>query len=101
MQQLSGINVLVYYAPHTLTTNVGMKYEPALQVGAGLAVTYWVFSFVGIYYIDKIGRRPPLTWGALVCAICFLCVSYTTDQPFNMSTTDGANLHRPACFRKI
>lgn len=40
MQQLSGINVLVYYAPHTLTTDVGLSYEPSLQVGAGLAVTY-------------------------------------------------------------
>lgn len=37
MQQLSGINVLVCYALHTLTTNVGLSYETALQVGAGLA----------------------------------------------------------------
>ncbi|KAL4896720.1 general substrate transporter [Aspergillus ambiguus] len=73
MQQLSGINVLVYYAPHTLTTDVGMDYMPSLHVGAGLGLTYWVFSFIGIYCIDKIGRRPPLIWGALACAICFLC----------------------------
>lgn len=41
MQQLSGINVLVYYFPHTLTTDIGMDYETSLQVGAGLADTYW------------------------------------------------------------
>ncbi|KAL2871155.1 sugar porter family MFS transporter [Aspergillus lucknowensis] len=73
MQQLSGINVLVYYAPHTLTTDIGMEYEPSLHVGAGLGLTYWVFSFIGIYCLDKIGRRPPLIYGALGCAICFLC----------------------------
>lgn len=43
MQQLSGINVLVFYAPHTLTTDVGMDYEPSLQVGAGLTVTFGYF----------------------------------------------------------
>ncbi|KAJ6030190.1 uncharacterized protein N7446_000749 [Penicillium canescens] len=73
MQQLSGINVLVFYAPHTLTTDIGMDYDTSLQVGAGLGVTYWVFSFIGIYCLDKTGRRPPLIWGALGCAVCFLC----------------------------
>lgn len=75
MQQLSGINLLVFYAPHTLTTDIGMDYKPSLHVGAGLGLTYWVFSFIGIYALDKTGRRPPLIWGALICAICFLCVS--------------------------
>ncbi|PCG93671.1 Major facilitator superfamily domain, general substrate transporter [Penicillium occitanis (nom. inval.)] len=73
MQQLSGINVLVYYAPHTLTTDIGMDYMPSLHVGAGLGLTYWVFSFIGIYFLDKAGRRPPLIWGAFGCALCFLC----------------------------
>ncbi|KAL8852639.1 MAG: hypothetical protein Q9221_002519 [Calogaya cf. arnoldii] len=39
MQQLSSINVLVYYFPHTLTTDIGMDYKTSLQVGAGLADT--------------------------------------------------------------
>lgn len=82
MQQLSGINVLVYYAPHTLTTDVGLSYEPALQVGAGLAVTYWVFSFIGMYCIDKIGRRQPLIWGAFVCGICFFAVRPSKHNSF-------------------
>lgn len=85
MQQLSGINVLVFYAPHTLTTDVGMGYEASLQVGAGLGLTYWIFSFVGIYCLDKIGRRPPLIWGALVCAICFLCVCGNYDSATSSS----------------
>ncbi|KUL81393.1 hypothetical protein ZTR_09881 [Talaromyces verruculosus] len=33
MQQLSGINVLVFYAPHTLTTDIGMDYMPSLHAG--------------------------------------------------------------------
>ncbi|KAI9815140.1 MAG: hypothetical protein M1827_002983 [Pycnora praestabilis] len=72
MQQLSGINVLVYYAPHTLTTDVGLDYETSLQVGAGLADTYWVFSFIPMFFLDRMGRRWPLIWGAAACGICFL-----------------------------
>lgn len=72
MQQLSGINVLVYYAPHTLTTDVGLSYNTALHVGAGLADTYWVFSFISVFFLDQMGRRKPLIWGAFGCAICFL-----------------------------
>jgi uncharacterized membrane protein len=75
MQQLSGINVLVYYMPHTLTTDIGFDYNTALQIAAGVGVTYWVFSFIGVFTLDRIGRRIPLAWGAMGCAICFLVVS--------------------------
>jgi MFS family permease len=77
MQQLSGINVLVYYAPHTMTTDIGLDYNTALHIAAGLGVTYWIFSFIGVAYIDRIGRRPPLIWTAVGCAFCFLAVSPT------------------------
>ena len=76
MQQLSGINVLVYYAPHTFTTDLGMNYITSLQIGAGLSVTYWVFSFSQACFLDQMGRRRPLIVGAVLQAICFLCVSF-------------------------
>jgi MFS family permease len=59
-----------------LTTDVGFSYETALQVSAGIADTYWVFSFVGVFFLDQMGRRKPLIWGAVLCALCFLMVSY-------------------------
>jgi hypothetical protein len=74
MQQLSGINVLVYYFPRTLTTDLGMGHETALQLAAGLSVTYWVFSFIPWWGLDRISRRQPIIWGAFVCGICFLLV---------------------------
>ncbi|KAJ5011661.1 general substrate transporter [Colletotrichum sp. SAR 10_99] len=72
MQQLSGINVLVYYFPHILTTDVGYEQKLALYISAGLAVTYWVFSLIPVFYLDQMSRRKPLIWGSLVCAICML-----------------------------
>ncbi|OIW31918.1 putative Myo-inositol transporter 1 [Coniochaeta ligniaria NRRL 30616] len=72
MQQLSGINVLVYYFPRILTTDLGMGHATALHLGAGLGVTYWVFSFVPWIWLDRISRRKPLILGALGCSLCFL-----------------------------
>lgn len=81
MQQLSGINVLVYYAPHTLTTDIGVSYETSLQIGAGISVTYWLFSFIGVFFLDKMGRRQPLIWTAVGCAICFLMAGVLQQNP--------------------
>ena len=69
MQQLSGINVLTYYAPHALVFDVSLDQETSLQVGAGLADTYWVFSFVTVFFLDQTGRRKPLMWGAIGCGL--------------------------------
>ena len=75
MQQLAGINVLVYYLPHTLTTDVGFSYDEALQIAAGCADAYWLFSFIPVFFLDRMGRRTPLIWGSMVCGLCFLLVS--------------------------
>jgi MFS family permease len=75
MQQLSGINVLVFYAPHTLRTTLNFGYRESLQFGAGIADTYWVFSFIAVFFLDQMGRRRPLIIGAVIQAICFLAVS--------------------------
>lgn len=65
----------VYYFPHILTVDLGLSHETALQLAAGLAVTYWVFSFIPWIWLDRISRRQPLILGAFGCACCFLIVS--------------------------
>lgn len=81
MQQLSGINLLVYYFPHILTTNLGMSTETALQLAAGLSVTYFVFSLIPLFWLDRMSRRKPLIGGAFVCALCFLVAGILQSNP--------------------
>jgi sugar porter (SP) family MFS transporter len=54
--QLSGIEMIIYYAP-TILTNNGFPTKVALLVSVGLAVTYLVMMVVGLAIVDKIGRR--------------------------------------------
>ncbi|RAK93772.1 general substrate transporter [Aspergillus costaricaensis CBS 115574] len=75
MQQLSGVNILVYYFPHILTTDLAYADRTALYISASLALTYWVFSLIPVFSLDQMSRRKPLIWGSVICSLSFLLVS--------------------------
>jgi sugar porter (SP) family MFS transporter len=54
--QLSGIEMIIYYAPTILTDN-GFTDDQALNVSVALGVTYLVMMLVGLAIIDRVGRR--------------------------------------------
>ena len=54
--QLSGIEMIIYYAPTILTDN-GFSTTSALRVSVGLGVTYLVMMVVGLAVVDIVGRR--------------------------------------------
>ena len=54
--QLSGIEMIIYYAPTILTDN-GFSATAALRVSVALGVTYLVMMIVGLVIVDKVGRR--------------------------------------------
>ncbi len=61
--QLSGINAVLYFAPRIFEwTGLGAK--AALLQSIGIGVTNLVFTFVGLWLIDKLGRRTLLTIGS-------------------------------------
>jgi sugar porter (SP) family MFS transporter len=54
--QLSGIEMIIYYAPTILTDN-GFSTSTALLVSVGLGVTYLIMMIVGLSIVDRVGRR--------------------------------------------
>jgi sugar porter (SP) family MFS transporter len=54
--QLSGIEMIIYYAPTILTQN-GFSTSAALKVSVALGVTYLVMMIVGLAIVDRVGRR--------------------------------------------
>jgi predicted MFS family arabinose efflux permease len=54
--QLSGIEMIIYYAPTILTDN-GFSETDALRVSVALGVTYLIMMLVGLSIVDKVGRR--------------------------------------------
>jgi sugar porter (SP) family MFS transporter len=54
--QLSGIEMIIYYAPTILTDN-GFSTSAALRVSVALGVTYLAMMIIGLVIVDKVGRR--------------------------------------------
>jgi SP family arabinose:H+ symporter-like MFS transporter len=61
--QLSGINAILYFAPRIFgLTGLGAK--AALLQSIGIGVTNLVFTFIGLWLIDRLGRRTLLYIGS-------------------------------------
>ncbi|MES1156629.1 MAG: sugar porter family MFS transporter [Alphaproteobacteria bacterium] len=61
--QLSGINAILYFAPRIFELT-GLGEHAALLQSVGIGVTNLVFTFVGLWLIDRLGRRTLLYIGS-------------------------------------
>jgi sugar porter (SP) family MFS transporter len=62
--QLSGVNIILYYAPRIFGL-AGLGTKAALLQSVGIGVTNFVFTFVGLWLIDRLGRRTLLYIGSV------------------------------------
>ncbi len=61
--QMSGINAILYFAPRIFELT-GLGTKAALLQSIGIGVTNLVFTFVGLWLIDRLGRRTLLYIGS-------------------------------------
>jgi sugar porter (SP) family MFS transporter len=61
--QMSGINAILYFAPRIFELT-GLAAKAALLQSVGIGVTNLVFTFVGLWLIDRLGRRTLLFIGS-------------------------------------
>src|ERR1700723_1738126 len=61
--QLSGINAILYFAPRIFEL-AGLGAKAALLQSIGIGITNLVFTFVGLWLIDRLGRRTLLYIGS-------------------------------------
>ncbi len=62
--QLSGINAILYFAPRVFEMT-GLGEQAALLQSIGIGVTNLIFTFVGLWLIDRLGRRTLLYIGSV------------------------------------
>lgn len=75
--QLSGINFILYYVPEILE-RAGLASKDSLFSSIIVGGTNLVFTFVGLYLIDRVGRKALLLLGSIgyiislaMVALCF------------------------------
>lgn len=74
--QLSGINFVIYYAPRIFDA-AGFAESNALLSTAGIGLTNLVCTFIGIYLIDRAGRKTLMIVGSIGYIVSLLLLSYT------------------------
>jgi SP family arabinose:H+ symporter-like MFS transporter len=61
--QMSGINAILYFAPRIFELT-GLAAKAALLQSIGIGVTNLIFTFIGLWLIDRLGRRTLLYIGS-------------------------------------
>jgi MFS transporter, SP family, arabinose:H+ symporter len=61
--QMSGVNAILYFAPRIFEL-AGFGQQAALLRSVGVGVTNLIFTFVGLWLIDRLGRRTLLIIGS-------------------------------------
>ncbi|MEO9892062.1 sugar porter family MFS transporter [Aurantibacter sp.] len=61
--QLSGINFILYYAPEILE-RAGLAAQESLFSSIAIGIVNLIFTFVGVWLIDKLGRRQLIKIGS-------------------------------------
>jgi MFS transporter, SP family, arabinose:H+ symporter len=62
--QLSGINAIIYFAPRVFEL-AGIAKGAAFLQSAGIGLVNMVFTLLGVYLIDRIGRKKLMLIGSL------------------------------------
>ncbi len=87
LQQITGINAVYFYAT-SIFKQTGIGTDAAFASGVLLSVVTLVFTFVAIFAIDKMGRRPLLLIGIAGIAISLLFCSYGFNNATYQLTDD-------------
>ncbi|KAL1963340.1 hypothetical protein VTN77DRAFT_8461 [Rasamsonia byssochlamydoides] len=78
MQQLTGINLITYYAPYIFIKSVGFSQRLSSLMSGFLSLFYYLSTLIPIFIIDRTGRRPLLLTGLVGMAIGMCVLAGTT-----------------------
>ncbi|CAN5330879.1 sugar porter family MFS transporter [soil metagenome] len=102
-QQFVGINVIFYYST-TLWKAVGFKESDSFTISTITSVTNIAVTFVAIFLVDRVGRRPILLFGSggMVISLGAMALAFSQavggadnpslPQPWGIIALIGANL---------
>jgi sugar porter (SP) family MFS transporter len=74
-QQWSGINAILYYAP-SIFAQLGLSQNTTSLLATGVVgIAMFIATIPAVLWIDRVGRKPVLTVGALGMALCHFIVA--------------------------
>jgi sugar porter (SP) family MFS transporter len=75
--QLSGINAIIYFAPRVFSL-AGLEKSSAFLSSVGIGVVNFIFTMVGWYLIDRVGRRRLMYIGSIgyIISLSLIALSF-------------------------
>jgi sugar porter (SP) family MFS transporter len=102
LQQVTGINTIIYYAPTIFKLAGFHTASSAILATMTVGVTFVVFTIVALPLIDTLGRRPLLLIGLFGMAMSLLVLSWAFHNAATLPTLKwiavGGMLFYIACF---
>jgi MFS family permease len=83
--QLSGINAIMYYAPRIFEM-VGYAQSSALLQSVSVGVTLFLFTVLGMFLVDRVGRKKLLLVGSVGMVMFMALVAKTVFK----TTSEGS-----------
>ena len=77
LQQFTGINAVLYYGADIFEQALGFGNDDVLKQQILLATVNLVFTFIAMFTVDKLGRKPLLIIGGFGMLIGFLMMGFT------------------------
>ncbi|KAB8283183.1 LOW QUALITY PROTEIN: general substrate transporter [Yarrowia lipolytica] len=92
MQQITGINLITYYAAYIYETSVGMNATDSRILAACNGTEYFLASWIAFYTIERFGRRKLMIFGAIGQAAT---MAILTGCVYAASTPEDGGLNKP------
>ncbi|KAK7228166.1 hypothetical protein V2G26_000336 [Clonostachys chloroleuca] len=80
MNQVGGINMVVYYIMTVLQKNVGLEHKLAQIIAGCIQIMFPLGSLLPSLALDRMGRRTTMMWGSAGLCVSMLMVSALLSQ---------------------
>ncbi|KAI1432569.1 general substrate transporter [Xylaria sp. CBS 124048] len=89
-QQWTGINAILYYAP-TIFASLGLSSNTTSLLATGVVgIVMFLFTIPAVLWIDRTGRKPILTIGAIGMATCHIIIAVIVAKDSDRWASQGA-----------
>ncbi|EPX1993307.1 sugar porter family MFS transporter, partial [Enterobacter hormaechei] len=89
MQQFTGMNIIMYYAPRIFKMAGFTTTEQQMIATLVVGLTFMFATFIAVFTVDKAGRKPALKIGFSVMALGTLILGYCLMQFDNGTASSG------------
>ncbi|ODH44853.1 hypothetical protein ACO22_00617 [Paracoccidioides brasiliensis] len=86
-QQISGINLITYYAAVIYETSIGLNGFMSRILAACNGTEYFIASWIPVFIVEKVGRRPLMLFGAVGMSLSMVVLAVVTS--FERQTKPG------------